>query len=211
PNVSVVDLKVMASRNTTAEEVNDAMRRAASGEMKGVLDIVSAPLVSIDFNHNPMSSSFCVDQTNVMDGNFVRVMSWYDNEWGFSTRMADPAVAMGKLISMPRFRTLNDLDVKGKRVLVRADLNVPMKDGKVTDTSRIDRQAPTIRELSDNGAKVIVLSHFERPKGKVVPSMSLKPIAAPLSKAVGKQVAFTDDCIGEKAEAAVAKIKDGDI
>ncbi|MBV8799323.1 MAG: type I glyceraldehyde-3-phosphate dehydrogenase [Alphaproteobacteria bacterium] len=98
PNVSVVDLKVMASRNTTAEEVNDAMRRAASAEMKGVLDIVAAPLVSIDFNHNPASSSFCVDQTKIMDGNFVRVMSWYDNEWGFSNRMADTAVAMGKLI-----------------------------------------------------------------------------------------------------------------
>ncbi|HEX3651487.1 MAG TPA: phosphoglycerate kinase [Rhizomicrobium sp.] len=112
---------------------------------------------------------------------------------------------------MPRFRTLDDLDVKGKRVLVRADLNVPMKDGKVTDTSRIDRQAPTIRELSDKGAKVIVLSHFERPKGKVVPSMSLRPIAAPLSKAVGKPVAFADDCVGEKAKAAIGKLKHGDI
>ncbi len=98
PNVSLVDLKVVTSRNTTAEEVNNAMRAAAAGPMKGILDIVSAPLVSIDFNHNPASSSFCVDQTKVMDGNFVRVMSWYDNEWGFSNRMADTAVAMGKLI-----------------------------------------------------------------------------------------------------------------
>ena len=73
------------------------------------------------------------------------------------------------------YRTLDDLDVKGKRVLVRADLNVPMKDGKVTDTLRIDRQAPTIRELAEKGARVIVLSHFDRPKGKVVPSMSLRP------------------------------------
>lgn len=112
---------------------------------------------------------------------------------------------------MPKFKTLDDLQVKGKRVLVRADLNVPVKDGEVTDTSRIDRQAPTIRELSDKGAKVIVLSHFERPKGKVVPSMSLKPIAGPLSKAVGKPVAFADDCVGNKATAAVAKMKDGDI
>src|SRR5689334_22001239 len=112
---------------------------------------------------------------------------------------------------MPKFRTLDDLQVKGKRVLVRADLNVPMKNGKVTDSSRIDRQAPTIRELSDKGAKVIILSHFERPKGKVVPSMSLKPIAAPLSKAAGKPVAFADDCIGEKAKAAAAKLKNGDI
>jgi phosphoglycerate kinase len=96
-------------------------------------------------------------------------------------------------------------------VLVRADLNVPMKNGRVTDTSRIDRQAPTMRELSDKGAKVIVLSHFERPKGKVVPSMSLNPVVPALSKAVGKPVAFADDCVGEKAEAAVAKLKNGDI
>jgi len=112
---------------------------------------------------------------------------------------------------MPKFRTLDDLKVGGKRVLVRVDLNVPMKNGQVTDTSRIVRQAPTIRELSDKGAKVIVLSHFERPKGKVVPSMSLKPIVPALSKAVGKPVAFAQDCVGEKAEAAVAKLKNGDI
>jgi phosphoglycerate kinase len=112
---------------------------------------------------------------------------------------------------MPKFRTLDDLQLKGKRVLVRADLNVPMKNGKVADASRIDRQAPTIRELSEKGAKVIVLSHFERPKGKVVPSMSLKPIVPALSKAVGKPVAFADDCVGEKAKAAVSKLKNGDI
>jgi phosphoglycerate kinase len=112
---------------------------------------------------------------------------------------------------MPDFRTLDDLDVKGKRVLVRADLNVPMKDGKITDSSRIDRQAPTIEKLADKGAKVIVLSHFERPKGKRVPSMSLRPVAEPLAKAVGRSVAFADDCVGPDAESAVAKLKDGDI
>jgi len=109
------------------------------------------------------------------------------------------------------FRTLDDLDVRGKRVLVRADLNVPVADGKVTDATRIARQAPTIRELAEKGAKVIVLSHFDRPKGKVVPSMSLKVLVEPLSKAVGRKVAFADDCIGPKAEAAVAALKDGDV
>jgi glyceraldehyde 3-phosphate dehydrogenase (phosphorylating) len=98
PNVSVVDLKVVTKRETTVTEVNDAMRRAASQELKGILDIVEAPLVSADFNHNPASSSFAIDQTKVINGNFVRVMSWYDNEWGFSNRMADTAVAMAKLI-----------------------------------------------------------------------------------------------------------------
>jgi phosphoglycerate kinase len=109
------------------------------------------------------------------------------------------------------FRTLDDLQVKGKRVLVRADLNVPVADGKVTDTTRIARQAPTIRELAEKGAKVIVLSHFDRPKGAVVPSMSLRPLVQPLSDAVGRKVAFADDCIGPVAEAAVAALKDGEV
>ncbi len=98
PNVSVVDLKIVAKRATSVEEVNNAMKTAAAGELKGVLDIVDAPLVSMDFNHNPASSSFALDQTKVLDGTLVRVMSWYDNEWGFANRMSDTAVAMGKLI-----------------------------------------------------------------------------------------------------------------
>jgi phosphoglycerate kinase len=112
---------------------------------------------------------------------------------------------------MDGFRTLDDLNVKGKRVLVRVDLNVPVKDGKVTDTLRIERQAPTIRELAEKGARVIVLSHFDRPKGKVVASMSLKPIAPALAAAIGRPVAFADDCIGEAAKDAVAKLHDGDV
>lgn len=108
-------------------------------------------------------------------------------------------------------RTIDDLDVKGKRVLVRADLNVPMQDGRVSDMLRIERQAPTIRELAEKGARVIVLSHFDRPKGKVVSSMSLKPIAPALSEAVGKPVAFASDCVGDVAEKAVAALKNGDV
>jgi len=109
------------------------------------------------------------------------------------------------------FRTLDDLDVKAKRVLVRADLNVPVADGKVTDDTRIVRQAPTIKELSEKGAKVIILSHFDRPKGKVVPSMSLKVLLAPLEKHLGRKVAFAEDCIGATPQAAVAALKDGDV
>jgi phosphoglycerate kinase len=109
------------------------------------------------------------------------------------------------------FRTLDDLSVKGKRVLVRADLNVPVADGKVTDATRIERQAPTIKELAEAGARVIVLSHFDRPKGKVVPSMSLKALVEPLSDASGRKIAFADDCVGEKAKAAIAALKDGDV
>ncbi|HWU56747.1 MAG TPA: phosphoglycerate kinase [Rhizomicrobium sp.] len=109
------------------------------------------------------------------------------------------------------FRTLDDLDVKGKRVLVRADLNVPVAGGKVTDDTRIVRQAPTIKELSEKGARVIILSHFDRPKGKVVPSMSLKVLVEPLENALDLKVAFAEDCIGPKAQAAVAALKDGDV
>ncbi len=98
PNVSLVDLKIVAKRATTVEEINNAMKAAAAGPLKGVLDIVDAPLVSHDFNHHPASSSFALDQTKVLDGTLVGVMAWYDNEWGFSNRMADVAVALGKLI-----------------------------------------------------------------------------------------------------------------
>ena len=98
PNVSLVDLKFLSRRPTSVEEINNAIKAAASGPLKGILDIVTDKLVSVDFNHNPASSSFALDQTKVMDGNFVSVMTWYDNEWGFSSRMGDTAVALGKLI-----------------------------------------------------------------------------------------------------------------
>jgi glyceraldehyde 3-phosphate dehydrogenase len=96
-NVSLIDLKFDASRETTVEEINDAIIKAASGVLKGVLETNSAPLVSIDFNHCPASSTFDLTQTKVVNGTLVRVLSWYDNEWGFSNRMSDTAVAMGKL------------------------------------------------------------------------------------------------------------------
>ena len=98
PNVSVVDFKFVAKRATTPEEINAAMREAAAGELKGILGICDEKLVSIDFNHDPRSSIFHIDQTKVLQGTFCRVMAWYDNEWGFSNRMADTAVAMAKHI-----------------------------------------------------------------------------------------------------------------
>ena len=98
PNVSVVDLKVVVPREVTVEEVNAAMKAAAEGPLKGILAYIDQPLVSMDFNHDMHSSSFAAPQTKVIGGNLVRVLSWYDNEWGFSNRMADTAVAMAKLI-----------------------------------------------------------------------------------------------------------------
>ena len=96
PNVSVVDFKFVARRKTDKDEVNNAIRRAAEQQLKGILSYTDAPNVSVDFNHDPHSSIFHMDQTKVMDGTLVRVMTWYDNEWGFSNRMSDTAVAMGK-------------------------------------------------------------------------------------------------------------------
>ncbi len=98
PNVSVIDLKVVAKKATSKEEINAAMKRAAEQQLKGILGYTNDPNVSIDFNHNPHSATCHMDQTKVMNGTLVRVMAWYDNEWGFSNRMADTAVAMGKLL-----------------------------------------------------------------------------------------------------------------
>ena len=96
PNVSVVDLKFVAKRATTKEEINEAIKAAADGPLKGILGYTDKPNVSIDFNHDPRSSIFHLDQTKVIDGTFVRILRWYDNEWGFSNRMADTAIALGK-------------------------------------------------------------------------------------------------------------------
>jgi len=98
PNVSLIDFKIEAKRKTTAEEINAAMTKAAQGKLKGVLATNDAPLVSVDFNHNPASSTFDLTETKVIDDTLVRVLAWYDNEWGFSNRMSDTAVAMGKLL-----------------------------------------------------------------------------------------------------------------
>src|SRR5262249_16677399 len=215
PNVSVIDFKFVAKRTTTKDEVNGAVKRAADQQMKGILGYTDQPNVSIDFNHDPHSSVFHLDQTKVMDGTFVRVMSWNDNERGFSNRMADTGVAMGKLIwrtrvEMSGFRTLDEADLRGKRVLVRVDLNVPMENGRVTDATRIERVAPTITEIADKGGKVILLSHLGRPKGPD-PAQSLRPVAEALARVINRAVAFASDCIGPAAEAAVAALKPGGV
>ena len=111
---------------------------------------------------------------------------------------------------MQSFPTLEDADVKGKRVLVRVDFNVPMHDGKVADVSRIERNAPTITEIADKGGRVVLLSHYGRPKGRD-PKELLKPVAAAVAAIIGRPIGFADDCVGEVAERAVAALKPGDI
>lgn len=112
---------------------------------------------------------------------------------------------------MPKFKTIDDLDPRGKTVLLRADLNVPMEDGEVGDMTRIERTVPTVRELVGKGAKVVVFSHFGRPKGKREPSMSLKPVADALAAVLGTPVAFGDDCVGPDAEKTVGGLSEGGV
>ena len=109
------------------------------------------------------------------------------------------------------FTTIDSFNPHGQRVLLRVDFNLPMRDGRISDISRLQRVAPTVSELSEKGARVILASHFDRPKGQVVPSMSLRPMAAALEEAIGRPVAFAADCIGPVAEDAVAAMRDGDI
>src|ERR1700704_3581131 len=111
---------------------------------------------------------------------------------------------------MPNFRTLDDVDVKGKRVLLRVDLNVPMDNGRVSDATRLERVAPTITEISGKGGKVILLAHFGRPKGRQAKE-SLRPVATALAHVIKKPVAFADDCVGEVAQKAIAAMQDGEI
>ncbi|MDI2112585.1 phosphoglycerate kinase [Commensalibacter nepenthis] len=116
------------------------------------------------------------------------------------------------MVDQKAFKTLDDLaDCKGKKVLLRGDLNVPVHDGKISDTTRLERLAPTIQELVKKGAKVIVCSHFARPKGKVVPEMSLRPVGEALASIIKLPVAFADNCIGPDAQKAVDAMKDGDV
>ena len=112
---------------------------------------------------------------------------------------------------MGKFSTLDDIEVRGKRVLLRADLNVPVKDGAVTDATRIERLVPTIRELADKGARVIVMSHFGRPEKGYDPALSLKPLVGALEKALGRPVAFALDCIGEPARQVVDRLQPGEV
>ena len=111
---------------------------------------------------------------------------------------------------MPTFRNLDDADVKAKRVLLRVDLNVPMQDGKVADSTRIEEIVPTVAELADKGAKIILLSHFDRPKGRD-PKCSLSQVVCAVAKIIERPVAFAGDCVGPQAETAIAAMKNGDV
>ena len=227
PDVSLIDLTFTPKRDTTRDEVNEILKAASESEpLKGILDYTDEPLVSIDLMHTRASSTIDSLETAVLEGKLVRVVSWYDNEWGFSNRMVDTAAAMAKLgdasvaaaavqrsrVRRPSTICREDLDDSGKTsVLVRVDLNVPMDGAKVTDDTRLRAMLPTVLELSDRGAIVLLLSHFGRPKGESAARHVDGAAGAPDPPARGRSVRFIEDCQGPEAERAIATMLPGNI
>ena len=174
----------MTSRRTTC---NAAFRAASeSGPLSKVLVYSEAPIVSSDIVGSPASCTFDAPLTMAM-GNLVKVMGWYDNEWGYSNRLVDLVERVAR--SPVTLRTLDDLgDVAGRRVFVRVDFNVPLKDGVVTDDSRIRATLPTLRELLERGATLVLASHLGRPKGQVRDDLRLAPAGARLAELLERPV-----------------------
>jgi glyceraldehyde 3-phosphate dehydrogenase len=220
PDVSVVDLTFRTTKDTSIGDIDKALKKASETYLKGILGYASDELVSTDFVHDNRSSIYDSKATlqNNLPGEkrFFKVVSWYDNEWGYSNRVVDLACKMvslgldkGETIAT---RTIEDLAMKGKRVFIRVDFNVPMEGGKITDDFRITSALPTIQKAMAAGARVVLASHLGRPAEKGYEAeFSLKPVAARLGELLGKPVHFVADCVGEAAEKAVAGLHDGEV
>ena len=221
PNVSVVDLTVTTEKPVTVESINAAMKRAAEGPMKGILQYEEEELVSVDFRGNPHSSIVDAGYTRVVAGNCAKVLAWYDNEWGYSCRCRDlikfmAAQAVGADFSRLIVRSMNklsirDLELSGKRVFVRVDFNVPLENGKVTDDTRIRETLPTLKLARERGARLVLASHLGRPKGKPDAKYSLRPVAWKLADLLGASVEFAADCVGAEAEAKSRALDNGSV
>src|SRR5579859_8029402 len=205
-NVSFVDLTFTAARKTTVEEIHGAIRAAANGPLKGILAYNDQPLVSVDFNHDPASSTYDATMTKVIEGTLVKVCSWYDNEWGFSNRMLDTTLAWSKAAWPMKIANMSSLDLHHKRVLIREDLNVPIQGGVVSSDARIRAALPTIQTALNAKARVLVMSHLGRPEeGTYAEEFSLAPVAKRLAQLLGVPVALKKDWL-DGVEAAPGEV-----
>ena len=183
--------RFIAARKTTVEEINQIVKRRPKAPLKGILAYNDQPLVSVDFNHDPASSTFDATLTKVIEGTLVKVCAWYDNEWGFSNRMLDTLTRLvegrlspPKLNEDPRMKIIKmtSLDLAGKRVLIREDLNVPIKDGEVSERCAHPRGAAHHPGGLAAKARVMLMSHLGRPEeGKFAEEFSLAPVAKRLT------------------------------
>merc|ERR1719411_2289293 len=203
-DVSVVDLTVKLEKETTYEEICAEMKRRSEGDMKGYLGYTDEALVSTDFETNPISCTFDSKAGIMLDPTFVKVVCWYDNEWGYSCRVVDlikhmakkDAEAGGAAAAAPAEAPaglsklqIDQVDLKGKRVFIRVDFNVPQDKEDpsiITNTARIDAALPTIKYALDNGAKSVVLcSHLGRPNGEKNEKFSMAPVAKVVEEKLG--------------------------
>lgn len=220
PDVSVVDLTFRTEKDTSIKEIDALFKKASESYMKGILGYATEEIVSSDLIHDERSSIY--DSKATLENNlpgekrFFKVVCWYDNEWGYSLRVIDLLMivakagfsAVGKPVVV---KTIDDLtDIKGKRVFVRVDFNVPMKDGKITDDFRIRSAVPTIKALAAKGAKVIAASHLGRPaETGYEAEFSMKEVAVRFGELLGAPVKFATDCL--KADDDVAALTDGQV
>ena len=194
-NVSLIDFTFTVSKKLEIISINETMINASNGYLEGILGIAAANLVSIDFNHTSYISILDPSEIKIVTPYFARVLSWYDNEWAFAQRMLDCCDILKNSYNM--LMQLGDIEIKDKRLLLRLDLNLPIKAGKLTDDTRIIRSIPTIKYLVNVGAKIIIISHFGRPH-EFEQQFSLEQIARQL-----KPVKFSRECSGIKALAVV--------
>merc|ERR1719502_1964632 len=226
-DVSVVDLTVELENATTYEKICAEMKSRSEGDMKGFLGYTDEALVSTDFETNPISCTFDSKAGIMLDPTFVKVVCWYDKEWGYSCRVVDlikhmakvdagessPAAAPASAAAPSEDAALSKLkidqvDLKDKRVFIRVDFNVPQDKQDpniITNTARIDAALPTIKYALDNGAKSVVLcSHLGRPNGEKNPEFSMAPVAKVVEEKLGRPVQLMKDVVGAEVEAACA-------
>merc|ERR1711966_160723 len=218
----------MGGKKTSGEEVNAALKKAADGPMKGIINFETQPLVSSDFLQTDYSNSVDAALTMVMGEDLVKVVMWYDNEWGYSQRVIDLTAIVaeklpaGSAAAAPKEEggalsklKIDEVDVKGKRVFIRVDFNVPQDKQDpniITNTARIDAAIPTIKHALDKGAKSVVLcSHLGRPNGEKNPKFSMAPVAKVVEEKLGVPVTLMKDVVGPEVEAACADPKAGSV